>query len=157
MLARPSFRRRAGSLTVALGAALLVSGCSLTTEQDTTPRLTMTFQVTGVQPEPGAAGQIEVSGGTRFIQGLGGVFVAPCVAANRNYRLDRGDGTLTVRVMFSPNNAACANGPTAVYNYNLYLTNIQEGTYTLRIIHEGDAAVPTGTVVKELTVGVASL
>jgi hypothetical protein len=65
--------------------------------------------------------------------------------------------TIIIRVVFQPNNAACSNGPTAAVGYNAYVTNLRPATYTVRVIHEGDAQVPTGTVVKEQSVVVTPL
>ena len=78
----------------------------------------------------------------------------PCLQANRAGHITRAENTITVRLVFSPNNAACESGPATVYDYDFYITNIAAGTYTVRVIHEGDGQVPDGTVVKEASVTV---
>ena len=153
MVAIPSSLRRAAAKATLLGAALL-AGCSLATDPDTTLRLTVNAVPIDTEPSPANASNVEITAGQRFIQGLGGLFEAPCLQANRAGHISREGNTITVRLVFSPNNASCNGDPSTVYDYDFYITNIDGGTYTVRVIHEGDGQVPDGTVVKETSVSV---
>jgi hypothetical protein len=147
------FRRR--SITAVLGALLLSTGCSLSTDPAGPEHQIVFGAPFSTAPTAADVGRIQISGSVSFIEGLGGIVVLPCLQAPLNSGFDRSGNTFTVRLIVQQGNAACASGPTSPLGYNVYITNVPQGTYTVRIVHEGDLLVPTGTVVKEVTVTVS--
>ena len=144
-------RSRAGAAL--LGALALVTGCDLTTES-AGPVFTPAFAARVVEPPASASelSNISILGHTRRIEAIGGILVMPCLTANYSAQLQRNDTQYTVRLVTSPSNAACESGPAVGRPYNFYLTNMTSGTYTVRVVHDGDQLVPPGTAVKEVTV-----
>ena len=146
------FRSRAAA--VVFGALIATSGCSLSTDNGG-PVFQFVFTQPGNQaPDASDVADIEVLGRTGYIEAIGGILLMPCLTADRTASYQREGTTLTFRIITRPNNGACSSGPTQPIGYNAYLTNVEPGTYTVRIVHEGDQLVPSGTVVKEVVVTV---
>lgn len=154
MLVPPTRLRRGVAALVAAAAAVL-AGCDLSTDPAAEPQLNLFWQPPQSQtPVAEDAARIGITAGTGYVQGLGGTIVAPCLTANRAGRFDIGADEITIRVIVTPSGGSCSAGPPYALGYNLYLLNVEPGTYNVRIIHEGDQLVPTGTVVKETSVTV---
>jgi len=154
MLVPPTRLRRGVAALVAAAAAVL-AGCDISTDPGAEPQLTLFWQPPlSLAPTAEDVAKIGITAGTGYVQGLGGTVLAPCLTANRNGRFDIGDDEITIRVIVTPSGSNCSAGPTSPLSYNVYLLNVEPGTYNVRIIHEGDQLVPTGTVVKETSVTV---
>ena len=155
MVALTTRLRRGVAAAAALGATLLAAGCSLSTDPDETPRLSVLYvEASPTSPVAADVARVGITAGTRYIQALGGVMLQPCLTANRDVRWARNGSEVTFRIITTPNNAGCAAGPASAIGYNVYLTNVDAGAYTVRVVHEGDQLVPDGTVVKEASVTV---
>jgi hypothetical protein len=152
----PSTRLRRGVAALAAVTAAALAGCDISTDPNVEPQLTLFWQPpTNLAPVAEDVTKIGITAGTGFVQGLGGTIVAPCLTANRNGRFEIGDDEITIRVILTPGGSNCSAGPTSPLSYNVYLINLEPGTYNVRIIHEGDQLVPSGTVVKERSVTVS--
>jgi hypothetical protein len=155
MLVLPTRLRRGVAALVAVAATAL-AGCDISTDPNGEPQLTLFWQpTTNLAPVAEDVTKIGITAGTGFVQGLGGTIVAPCLSANRNGRFEIDDDEITIRVILTPSGGNCSAGPTSPLSYNVYLVNVEPGTYNVRIIHEGDQLVPSGTVVKERSVTVS--
>ena len=146
------FRSRAAAAV--LGALIATSGCSLSTDNGGPVFQFVYTQPSNTAPTAEDASDIEVFGRTGYIEALSGIMVLPCLTAERTAGFQRDGNTMTIRMIARANNAACSSGPTSPIGYNAYLTNVEPGTYTVRIVHEGDQLVPSGTVVKEVVITV---
>jgi hypothetical protein len=148
-------RLRRGAAALVAVAVTMLAGCELSTESGNDPAVTVAWQPPSIAaPVAEDASRVGITAGTHFVQGLGGVIVAPCLTANRNARLEIASGVIKIRMIMTPNNSACASGPGASLGYNVYVINVPPGAYTVRVVHEGDQLVPSGTVVKETNVTV---
>jgi len=147
-------RLRSRAAVAVLGALVATSGCSLSTDNGGPVFQYVYTQPSNLSPVAADASDIEVFGRTGYIEAIDGIMLLPCLTADKFAAYQRDGTTLTFRLTARPNGAGCASGPTQPIGYNLYLTNVEPGTYTVRIVHEGDSLVPSGTVVKEVVVTV---
>lgn len=147
-------RLRSRAAATVLGALIATSGCSLSTDNGGPVFQYVYTQPSNTAPVAGDTDQIEVFGRTGYIEALDGILLLPCFTAERVAAYQRDGSTFTFRMIVRAAGGGCASGPASPIGYNVYLTNVQPGTYTVRIVHEGDQLVPSGTVVKEVVVTV---
>lgn len=146
--------RAVRSAAVVAVAALFVAGCDLTTVANR-PTLDVSFFQQEQQPPVIQPPTVTAEGGFRFIT-VRGSFIAQCTDVRRAANYTTSGNVITIRLIFTPLNAGCASQDPYGVNYTLNLVGLDAGTYEVRMVHEGDQGVPTGTEVLRQSVTVTN-
>jgi hypothetical protein len=147
MVALSTHLRSGGAVAAALGAMLL-AGCSLSTDNANRPAVSIQYFLLETPPPPGAPPTIAITTGPRFVQ-VEGQVVAPCPTARGDVRHQVTGDEIAIRIIFSTA-ASCTGG--LPLRYVASLVSVRPGTYDLTVIHEGDTQVATGTAVYDAPV-----
>lgn len=153
MSVRPLARRALRS-AVGLAAALLVAGCDLTTVNNR-PTLDISFFQQEQQPPVIQPPVVTAEGGFRFIT-VRGSFITQCSEVRSAASHTISGNVITIRLAFTPLTATCASQDPFGVNYVANVISLDPGTYEVRMIHEGDQGVATGTEVLRESVTVTN-
>lgn len=146
--------RRALRPAVGLGAGLLLAGCDLSTASNR-PTLDVWFVAQEQQPPTIQPPTVTAVGGLRFLT-VRGSLIAQCTDVRQAANYTMNDDVITIRLTLTPLAPDCASQEPFGVDYQAHLMGLEPGTYDVRMVHEGDLGVESGTEVMRENVTVTT-